>query len=76
MCAVVVLNNDAKSKLDSKVGQPLTLRQLRAWAKERLAPYKVHVCFSTLLKHVWYNVLLFPTLFKVLFLTVVYGDLF
>ena len=45
VCAVVVLNNEVKSKSDSKAGQPLTLRQLRAWAKERLAPYKVHVCY-------------------------------
>jgi acyl-CoA synthetase (AMP-forming)/AMP-acid ligase II len=62
VCAVVVLKDEAKCESNGKVGSSLTLRQLRAWAKERLAPYKVCTYFDIHVDSEWVRLL--STLFE------------
>lgn len=40
ICVVAVMSDEAKSEAAGKAEPPLSLSQLQAWTKERLAPYK------------------------------------
>lgn len=41
VCAIIVPHEDAKRRAEQELRPAITLEELRNWAKERLAPYKV-----------------------------------
>ncbi|CAI0423188.1 unnamed protein product [Linum tenue] len=42
VCAIIVLNEESKKQQDKESKPALSLEELREWAKEKLAPYKVN----------------------------------
>ena len=50
VCAIIVQKADAKVKQEEDLKPAISLKELRSWAKEKLAPYKVleHVRLSLL----------------------------
>lgn len=50
VCAIIVPKADAKVKQEEDLKPVISLEELRSWAKEKLAPYKVleHVYLSLL----------------------------
>lgn len=42
VCAIIVPDAETKQKRDEELKPALTLEELSSWAKDRLAPYKVH----------------------------------
>ncbi|KAF8393391.1 hypothetical protein HHK36_021634 [Tetracentron sinense] len=41
VCAIIVPEEDAKTRRDEETKPAICLEELRAWAKEKLAPYKI-----------------------------------
>jgi len=44
VCAIIVPQEEVKRRRQEEMKPALTLEELRMWAKEKLAPYKVFNC--------------------------------